>query len=215
MQKERLLISGRLNIYIFSMMAMCILICGCITNSATNDTQIKATAGASIPANVTPIPIAVSNESALPAPPVKNTSTATQMPLPTNKSTNVSQDFAAGLPPAVLFTHVPAYGSNETLKGTVTGVDPAKYRLAIFINSFGWWNVPSSDDRLTNISSDGTWQCNITRGGAGLKATEIDAFLVPAGFEPPRLMGRFGLPGDVRDNATAVNSVTRQPPAKK
>ena len=193
-------------------MALGILICGCVTNSAINNTIV--TQNGSLPSNVTPVPIAVSNESARKAMPINNTSTATPIPLMANKSYNTSQDFASGLPPAIIFTHAPAYGSKETLKGTVTGVDPAKYRLAIYIKNGGWYNVPSSDVRLTNISSDGTWVCNVTRGGSGLKATEIDAFIVPVGFTPSKVQGRSGLPTDIRDNATALNSVNIRQPLK-
>ena len=205
--KERLLISPRYQLSIILILAAGVLLCGCITNGASDAARIQS----GIPANVTPIPIAVPNATSAAAPPVKNTSMATTVPLPANKSTNVSHDFASSLPPAIIFTHVPAYGSNDSLKGKVSGVDDLHdYKLAIYINSLGWWNVPSGDERLTNISSDGSFDCDITRGGTGLRATEIDAFLVPAGFMPAKVSGRYGLPTDVRDNAKAIMAVTRK-----
>ncbi len=194
-------------------MIVSILICGYFTIGATNDTQVRLTPNASIPANVTPVPTAISSATALPAPPIINASTVTPTPIPANNSNTVHSDFAPGLPPAVHFTHVPAYGSTDTVKGIVTGIDdPENYKLAVFINYYGWYNVPSSTQRLTNISSDGSWECNITRGGFGRNATEIDAFLVPADFVPTKVSGRYGLPADLKGNATAVNGVTRKPP---
>ncbi len=208
-----MLISGRLQLSILLILMASILLCGCITNSATDNTTAQVKPTANISTNATPVPSAVANNSVLPAVPVKNTSTATPTTLPSNKTKTVSNDFAPGLPPAVIFSQVPAYGSSDLLKGNVTGVDhPENYKLAIFVNYNGWYNVPSSDVRLTNVSSDGSWTCDISRGGIGTKATEINAFLVPVGFVPTRVSGRYGLPADLKGNATAVNGVIRKVP---
>ena len=191
-----------------------VALCGCITGGTADVKRATASPAASIPANITPVPIALANNTSIPQAPVINTSTATPEPLPVNTTKNRSSSLASGLPPAITFTHVPAYGSNETLTGTVTGIDdPENYRLAIYVNSGGWYNVPSGDNRLTNISGDGTWSCNMTGASAAKKATEIDVFLVRAGFVPSKVTGRFGLPTDIRDNAVVLNSVTRKRPS--
>jgi hypothetical protein len=91
-----------------------------------------------------------------------------------------------GCPPVIEFTHVPPYGSFDDLQGRTACVAPANYRVAVYIFVAGWYNKPHWSAPLTPIRSDGTWTCDITTGGTDQLATRIAAFLVPAGYNPPR-----------------------------
>ncbi|MDS4025961.1 MAG: glycosyl hydrolase family 17 protein [Candidatus Contendobacter sp.] len=121
-------------------------------------------------------------------------------------------NWGAGCEPAIEFTHVPPYGSSENLQGRVLNVDPANYRVAVYINvRGGWWTKPYSNDPLTSIQSDGTWVCDITTGGVDNIATRIAAFLVPKGYDPPLLSGAGTLPAELAQHAVAQIEVSRQP----
>lgn len=179
------------------MAVTCITACGCITNSSTDIMKI----------NATPVPVASVPAIATPAPLANNTVTATPMPVSSVNKTNESHVLTPGLPPAVIFTYVPPIGSSDKLKGMVGGVDPSRYRLAIFANVHGWWNVPSRNEPLTTINSDGSWECDITGGGSGVIATQIDAYLVPEGFTPPTVKGRYSIPPELKSGSIASNIV--------
>ncbi len=176
------------------------MISGCITNSATNGVQIQAT-----PVPETGLPTTAST-----VPPANDTTTVSPVPPAGNKTINASPDPVSRLPPAVFFTYVPPYGSDDNVTGRVTDVDPSKYKLAILANNYGWWNEPSADSPLTTINSDGSWECDISSGG-GDNATEIDAFLVPAEFNMPIVTGRYGLPQELKSGAITCNGVNRKP----
>ena len=115
------------------------------------------------------------------------------------------------LPPAVIFTHVPAAGNGGIVTGTITGIDPAQYRLAIYIYVNGLFNVPSDSAPLTAINSDGSWTCNISAGGMGARATEIDAYLVPANFSAPILNGREYPTNAIKYATVACNGAAIKP----
>ena len=83
------------------------------------------------------------------------------------------------------FTYVPPFESYENLQGVVSGVEPDDYKVAVYINVSGWWTKPSMAQPLTAINSDRSWNCDITTGGIDQCATEIIAFLVPNGYDPP------------------------------
>lgn len=83
------------------------------------------------------------------------------------------------------FTYVPPFESFDDLQGSVSGVDPDDYKVAVYINVSGWWTKPYSGQPLTAINGDGSWSCDITTGGIDECATEIIAFLVPNGYDPP------------------------------
>ena len=90
--------------------------------------------------------------------------------------------------PTIEFTYVPPRCSTDLLQGEVKNVNPADYKVAVFIfipYAAGWWTKPYSNAPLTPISPDGKWACNITTGGIDETATWIIAFLVPNGYIPP------------------------------
>src|SRR5262245_17890166 len=76
---------------------------------------------------------------------------------------------------SIVFTSVPAYGSQNDLQGIVHGVNPSAYRVAVFINinGAGWFTKPTCALPLTTIQPDGTWTADITTGGADSNAVQI------------------------------------------
>lgn len=100
----------------------------------------------------------------------------------------------------IQFTSVPAYGEYGILSGVVSGVTPDDYKVLVYIYVSGWWNKPTWGAPETSIASDGTWQCNITTGGASdTYATEIIAVLVPNGAYQSswEMAGEASLPSDL------------------
>jgi hypothetical protein len=162
---------------------------------AINLTQASPTAEALVNVTVTPYP----NSTATPSPTIE-----------ANNSIN-SSVVCPELPPAVIFTHVPAAGEGGTVTGTITGVDPSQYRLAVYIYVNGLFNVPSDSAPLTTINSDGSWACNISDGGMGARATEVDAYIVPANFSAPILSGREYSTNAIKYATVACNGAAIKP----
>ncbi len=113
--------------------------------------------------------------------------------------------------PAVVFTDVPPYGSDQDLRGRVEGGPLANFRVAVYIYVNGWWTKPLLAQPLTPIAGDGTWTADITTGGEDRLATEIAAFLVPFDYEPPLLSGAPTLPPSLFAAAAAHALVAREP----
>lgn len=112
--------------------------------------------------------------------------------------------------PWIDFTHVPEYGSFDDLRGIVGNVVPTDYRVAVYIMVEGlWWTKPTFAHPLTVIEPDGTWTCDITTGGYDQFATEIAAFLLPEGIDPPICAGSVQFP-DVPE-AVALKHIERGP----
>jgi hypothetical protein len=91
---------------------------------------------------------------------------------------NLGSCFASG---EIEITNVPAYGTYGNLSGIVSGVNPADYKVLVYIYVSGWWNKPTWASPETSIASDGSWQCNVTGGTSDTHATEFMAVLVPNG----------------------------------
>jgi len=202
-----------IKLFVLVMLVICVMACGCIANGATDEHPDPT--GQASTANMTAVSPTIDpgsiNATATPSPAADNVTTATPSPVVPASNSGNSSVVSPGLPPAVIFTHVPACGSNDILTGTVTGVDPSKCDIAVFIYVDGLYNVPSDDDPVTTINSDGSWECNISDGGFGDMATEIDAFLLPAGFSVPITEGIENVNNDIKDNALACNSVVHKP----
>jgi len=113
--------------------------------------------------------------------------------------------------PVIKFTYVPPLGSFEYLRGQVWHVNPADYKVAVYIYVSGWWTKPTFANPLTTIQSDGSWITDITTGGIDETATRIAAFLVPNGYNPPSMSGGGTLPSELDQNAIANVKVTRSP----
>src|SRR5579859_837704 len=118
---------------------------------------------------------------------------------------------------SVQFTSVSPYGSQNNLMGKVFGVNPANYRIAvyIYIDGIGWFTKPTCGSPLTTIQTDGSWTADITTGGADSNATRIAAFVVPLSFSQPCVTNEFCLPDAVQLQAIANATVTRVDPATR
>lgn len=114
--------------------------------------------------------------------------------------------------PCIELTYIPPYGSFEDLKGQVWHVEPADYKIAVYIYVLvGWWTKPCWDSPRTSIQSDGSWVCDITTGGTDQNATRIVAYLLPNGYDLPLGYGEATLPSELDQNAVAKVETTRAP----
>lgn len=112
--------------------------------------------------------------------------------------------------PSLEFTSVPALSSTAALLGRVEHILPSQYRVVVYIKVQNtWWIKPYEAAPLTAISSDGTWSCAIVTGGNDALASTISAFLVPANFSPPIVLGGAVIPSIVTSTAVAAASVNR------
>jgi hypothetical protein len=74
--------------------------------------------------------------------------------------------------------------------GTVSGVNPANYAVAVYIKvNGGWWTKPYWDQPLSAIQSTGAWSAGIITGGDDADATEVRAYLVPSSTDVPLAYG--------------------------
>ena len=91
-------------------------------------------------------------------------------------------------PLAINFTYVPPYGSFDALEVQVTGVQPANYVIATYIDvpntcntpSACWWLKPTAAQPTVSINPDGTARIAIVTGGTDQNATMIAVFLTPS-----------------------------------
>jgi len=121
-----------------------------------------------------------------------------------------AQNAAQKTKPRIRFTSVPPYGSTKNLKGQVYNVNPADYRVAVYIRvAGGWWTKPYWARPITYIQPDGSWVCDITTGGIDEQATKIKAFLIPKGYKPPLRSGQSRLPAGIRKAAVAIATARR------
>lgn len=100
--------------------------------------------------------------------------------------------------PSITFTTVPKIGSKDPIRGKVTGVDPADYDVVVYILVEGWWGPkPLWEKPLTPIRSDSTWSCDMVTTTTDALATQVVAYIVPKGYNPPRLNGQQELPAEM------------------
>lgn len=97
------------------------------------------------------------------------------------------------------FTYVPPCRSHDNLRGRVCNVNPADYRIAVYLKTGdGWYNKPTWANPLTPIRSDRTWNCDVTIGQGDELAYRFAAFLIPDdGRKPPRADGGSFLPDEL------------------
>jgi hypothetical protein len=114
--------------------------------------------------------------------------------------------------PALVFDYIPPYGSYENLRGHVSGVTPAAYKIAVYIKVSGWWTKPYFATPLTSIQSDGTWSADITTGSSDPLATGLAVFLVPDGYTPPQMSGGVNLPAELYTAAAVYKLIPRPTP---
>lgn len=121
------------------------------------------------------------------------------------------QTVSAGASPTIEFTYVPPYGSFDNLQGKVTDVNPAEYKVAVYIYVSGWYTKPYYNSPLTPINSDGSWTCDITTGGYDQYATSVKAYLVPNGYNPPQMSGQRTFSDELKDNSVASIEKPKRP----
>lgn len=148
-------------------------------------------------------------------------SPSTNTPTPPAPSTNTPPPTVTPIPPIVCSTpaiellHLPPYGSTDDtiLRGRVGCIDdPSEYNVAVYIYVNGWWSKPTFDSPLTRIRSDGTWEANIVTGGVDYNATQIAAFLILDGYEPPLARGDGWLSQELYDLSLDYVEHDRPPP---
>ncbi|KFD40896.1 hypothetical protein DK28_0214180 [Peptococcaceae bacterium SCADC1_2_3] len=114
--------------------------------------------------------------------------------------------------PSIEFTSIPLYGNFENLKGLIKGVNPADYKIAVYIYvDNGWWTKPYWDNPLTSINKDGSFICDITTGGLDQYATKVRVYLLPKDYHPPLASGQSSLPSEIENKALAVKEAVRNP----
>lgn len=97
--------------------------------------------------------------------------------------------------PEIEITTVPEYGTDQDVKGVVTGISPSEAAVCVYIfTNANWWGPKPAWDQTIPINDDGTWSADITTGGDDIYATTITAFLVRKGFVPPRAEWACALP---------------------
>lgn len=111
--------------------------------------------------------------------------------------------------PKITITNVPPSGVSGSASGTVKGVDPSEYKVAVYIYVSGWWTKPYWDSPLTEIKSNGKWSCDIDTGGDDIHSTRVAAFLVPAKYVPPEMAGENSLPSKLYKKSVAYSMVKR------
>lgn len=98
----------------------------------------------------------------------------------------------------ITLTHLPEWGSDDFLQGRVTGVDPANYRVLVYLYFEGSWYVkPYNAAPLTLIMPDSNWSCDVKTGGCDAYAARYAAFLIPADFVPPGVKFVQSLPNSL------------------
>jgi hypothetical protein len=114
--------------------------------------------------------------------------------------------------PSIAFTSVPAYGAYGLLRGQVQHVVPNDHRVSVFIRVGSlWWMKPYELQPRTWVRADGTWSCNVATHPNDLNATQIAAYLLPAWYTPPAVLGLPSIPAEIVTNAVASHQVTRTP----
>ena len=132
------------------------------------------------------------------------------MPRPVHSAGKVESSPAPSPKPTIRITYVPPYGSSSDLRGQVTGVDPSKYQVAVYIKvRGGWWTKPYWAKPVTPLYSDGSWICDVTTGGIDRLASDYIAYLIPLGVKPVLMYGGANLPAGLNRKATAKVVVHR------
>ncbi len=107
--------------------------------------------------------------------------------------------------PQIALSSVPPYGGSGLLQGSVSGVDPSSYAVAVYaqVPPAGWSNRPATTAPVTKIDAKGTWTCNIAASDNGQYAIGIIAFLIPASYQPPVVTLAEVLPADLYNHPHA------------
>jgi hypothetical protein len=66
-------------------------------------------------------------------------------------SLTIAEVSAQTVKPKITITHAPSDGVYGSASGTVKGVNPSNYKVAVYIYVSGWWNKPYWNSPLTEI----------------------------------------------------------------
>ena len=112
----------------------------------------------------------------------------------------------AGADPGIEITGVPTYGVDGFLSGTVSGVDPADYKVAPFIQieGAGWWTKPNFAMPTVAIAPDGSFTADVATGGLDNRATLYCVYLVAGSVTVPLASGAVRVPASM--DGLAVSS---------
>lgn len=96
----------------------------------------------------------------------------------------------------VEITHLPAYGTDELLRGKVTGVDFATHRVAAYLHveGSGWYTKPSFTGPTVPIDSAGNFAIDVVSGGLDSRARIYDLQVLPLGVTPQQANGAVTVP---------------------
>ncbi len=201
----------------------CLLVTACQSSSATNTPDNNATIAVGVVQTLT----AQANQAAIaqtviamggglpsqvpPSPQFTQPPVIPETPTPSIIAPTPTVAVSTSGDPKIVFTYVPAKGSNEYLSGRVEGVNPEEYEIAIYIHvGGGWWTKPTFASPVIPISSDGTWSTPYATGGNDTSATAIVAYLVLTGYNPPVRQGEANLPSELEGNIVAKAEAMRE-----
>ena len=104
---------------------------------------------------------------------------------------------------SIAITSAPPYGSAGSISGTVTGVNLATHRVAvyIYIDGSGWWTKPSAATPTVPINPNGTFSASVYTCCLDDRATMFCAAVVPASHTPPLASGACGVPASLQSVA--------------
>lgn len=105
----------------------------------------------------------------------------------------------------VTFKTIPTSGSGpektSIISGRVTGPDASSLQIIIYAKGGDkWWIQPTTENPLTMVSNDGTWQ-NETHLG-----TQYAAILVKKSFKPGNTLNNLPQPDDSVLSISVVNA---------
>lgn len=107
--------------------------------------------------------------------------------------------------PTISITSVPAWATDGSIAGRVSGVNFATHRVAVYIQieGSGWWTKPSFTTPTVPIRSDGTFSADVVGGGLDDRATIYCAAVLGPGVTPPRAAGDSRVPASLVSLATS------------
>jgi len=91
---------------------------------------------------------------------------------------------------------VPPYGAPGSISGTVTGVNFAQHRVAVYIHieGVGWWTKPGAANPTVPIQPNGAFTANVYTCCLDDRATIFYAALIPSAVTPPLASAACAVP---------------------
>lgn len=120
--------------------------------------------------------------------------------------TQTGQNVAMAATPTIHITSLPPYAVDGFIQGTVTGVDFATHRVAVYIQieGLGWFTKPTSTNPTVPVNSDGKFEADVATGGIDNRATIYCAALISADSQPPPASFSPRIPRDLNPLAIDI-----------